>query len=67
MKMKKNDIKEVVALGTSAISGKISELTNSLAKANLDLKRGKLKNVREKKNLRRAIAVLKTIRTQGEK
>lgn len=60
MKMKKNDIKEIVALGTSAISGKISELTVELAKAELNLKRGKLKNVRERKSLRKAIAVLKT-------
>jgi ribosomal protein L29 len=65
--MKKNDIKEILALGEKAISGKITELKKEVAKADLDLVRGKLKNVRERKTLKRAIAVLKTKLAQGAK
>lgn len=65
--MKKNELKEVLALGSQAISGKISELEKELGRLSLDLKRGKLKNLRARRALKRAVAVLKTHLSQGVK
>lgn len=67
MKMKKNEINEILALGAPAISGKITELKKSLALANLDLKRGKLKDLRTRRTIKSAIAKLKTHLSQGVK
>lgn len=60
MKLRRNEIQEIVSLGAKAISGKISELQQELGRLDLDQSRGKLKNVRAGKLTRRAIAVLKT-------
>ncbi len=65
--MKKSEIKELLALGTKAISGKIAELEKKIAGIDLNLKRGQQKNLREGKNLRRVVAVLKTKLTEGVK
>lgn len=65
--MKKNELKEILALGTKAISGKISELEKEIGRLTLDLKRGKAKNLRARKTLKRAVAVLKTKLAQGVK
>ena len=66
MKLKKNEIKEIVKLGEKSISGKIAEAEKELAKFYLESKRGKVKNLREGKMTRRVIAVLKTM-TEGVK
>lgn len=61
MRMKKNEIQELVGLGEKAISAKITELQKDLDKFVLEFKRGQVKNVREGKNLRQTIAKLKTL------
>jgi len=60
MNMKKNELKELLALGNKAISGKIAELEARLDNFSLELKRGQIKNVREGKSIRLVIAKLKT-------
>jgi ribosomal protein L29 len=67
MKMKKSEIKELLGLGEKAISGKIADATKELENFKLNLSRGNLKNVREARQTRRLIAVLKTHMTQGVK
>lgn len=67
MKMKKNELRELLGLGEKAISGKIAEATKELANFKLNLSRGNLKNVREAKVTRRLVAVLKTALKQGVK
>lgn len=60
MKMKKNDLLEVIKLGTSAVEQKIQALQEELIQDSLKLKRGELKNLRTNRLSRRAIAQLKT-------
>lgn len=67
MKLKKSEIRELLALGTTAISGKISEAQKELENFKLNLSRGGLKNVREARSTRRLIAVLKTKLSEGVK
>lgn len=61
MKMKKNDLLEIIKLGKSAIDQKIIALQGELVQDSLKLKRGELKNLRTNRLTRRAIAQLKTI------
>lgn len=61
MKLKKNELIELAKLGEKAISGKIAEAQKELAAFKLNKARGKVKNLREGKITRRAIAVLKTL------
>ncbi|KKU88809.1 MAG: hypothetical protein UY18_C0008G0016 [Microgenomates group bacterium GW2011_GWF2_47_9] len=60
MKMKKNDIIGVVGAGRKSILAKLVELEIELTKNKLKLKRGELKNLKENKITKRAIAQLKT-------
>jgi len=60
MKMKKNELKELIALGVEAISGKILEAETELANFRLELSRGQIKNLRQGKMTRLTIARLKT-------
>lgn len=65
--MKKNEIRELLALGEKAISGKIAEVKKEVENTKLNLTRGKVKNVREARAARRLIAILKTHLTEGVK
>ena len=58
--MKKNDIIGVVGAGRKSILAKLVELEIELTKNKLKLKRGELKNLKENKITKRAIAQLKT-------
>lgn len=60
MKLKKNELQELIGLGEKAISGKITEVSHELAKFRLELARGQTKNKRLGKVLRANLARLKT-------
>lgn len=64
MKLKKNDYQELRKGGLKAVDAKLVELGASLAATQMTQMKNELKNPREARVTRRAIATLKTIRAE---
>ena len=64
MKLRKNDYQELRKGGIKAIDAKLVELANDLDKTKLAIMKNELKNPREARVTRQAIATLKTIRAE---
>ena len=64
MKLRKNDYQEIIKGGIKAIDAKLLELLADYSKTNMLKMKNELKNLREPGLIRRAIAKLKTMRTQ---
>lgn len=64
MKLRKNDYQELRKGGLVAVEAKLTELGASMAATKLAQMKNELKNPREVSMTRRAIATLKTIRTE---
>ena len=64
MKLTKNEIQDLAKAGLKAIEVKLDELRLTLASEALQLSRGELKDLHAPKSTRRAIAKLKTLRSQ---
>ncbi len=62
--MKRNDLVELRKLNIASLQKRLSELQKELVLTRLKLKRGELTNVRAVKQLRKNIAVLKTLITE---
>ncbi len=66
MKLRKNDYQELRKNGVGAITAKLTELADDYAKTMTQKMKNELKNPRAGAPTRRAIAVLKTIRSEIE-
>lgn len=66
MKLRKNDLIELKKAGQKAILAKLAELKRELSKTKLEASRGKVKNLKAAKLLRRNLARLKTIQSELE-
>ncbi len=64
--MKRNDLVELRKLNLASLQKRLSELQKELVLTKLKIKRGELANLRAAKNLRRTIAVIKTIMTEKQ-
>lgn len=64
--MKLKDKQALRNMTIDELNSRISELENDSVKAQNEIKLGKLKNVRTKKNLRYEIALIKTIITEKQ-
>lgn len=66
MKLRKNDYQELRKGGLKAIDAKIIELLTDLGKTSMLKMKNELKNLREPGLTKRALATLKTIRSEME-
>ncbi len=64
IKLRQNDYQELRKSGVKAIDAKLSELKDELTKTMVSKMKNELKNLKELKNMRSAVAKLKTIRTE---
>lgn len=64
MKLRKNDYQELKKNGIKAIDAKILELSADYAKTTMSKMKNELKNLREGSVTRRALAKLKTMKTE---
>ena len=64
MKLRKNDYQELRKNGQKAVDAKLTELMTDLKKTMVLKMKNELKNLREARGLRQAIAKLKTIRAE---
>lgn len=58
--MKKNEIRDLLKSGQKAVTKKIAELKLAIVDSKLKSSRGEIRNVRERKNMKRTIAKLMT-------
>lgn len=58
--MKKNELRELLKTGKKSVMAKIAQLKLSVIDLKLKSTRGEVKNLRERKNLKRTIARLMT-------
>jgi len=64
--MKKDKVQQLRAMTVLQLNKKLHSLNEEIAKLNLDLKTGKLKNLHKVKFLRKERAVIKTLLTEKD-